>query len=125
MSYARWGEGSDVYVYAHVDGFVECCGCALEGDSVSLHSPAEVVDHMRDHFKAGHDVPARLLNPDLYEPEVFAPRCAAFHCYKRAGHDGGHSPHRWGSPLYVTTLFRCPCGKPESDPIHRTRKPER
>lgn len=31
MSYARFGwEGSDVYVYLDVDGYLTCCGCVLQ-----------------------------------------------------------------------------------------------
>lgn len=29
MSYARFGERSDIYVYEHVGGFFECCACSL------------------------------------------------------------------------------------------------
>ena len=29
MSYARFGEGSDIYVYEHVGGYFECCACSL------------------------------------------------------------------------------------------------
>ena len=29
MSYARFGERSDIYVYEHVGGYFECCACSL------------------------------------------------------------------------------------------------
>lgn len=29
MSYCRFGEDSDVYIYAHVGGGFECCACSL------------------------------------------------------------------------------------------------
>lgn len=29
MSYVRFGEGSDLYVFAHVGGFIQCCACRL------------------------------------------------------------------------------------------------
>ena len=29
MSYCRFGDDSDVYVYAHVSGGFECCACSL------------------------------------------------------------------------------------------------
>jgi len=29
MSYARFGDGSDIYVYSHVGGGFECCACTL------------------------------------------------------------------------------------------------
>lgn len=72
MSYARFGEGSDVYVFAHWGGFVQCSGCAL--DNVwDYHSAEEVVAHMRAHIDAGHIVPEYLLDPTLYPDEDFTP----------------------------------------------------
>lgn len=29
MSYARFGEGSNIYVYENVGGYFECCACSL------------------------------------------------------------------------------------------------
>jgi hypothetical protein len=72
MSFARFSATSDVYVFAHVDDYVNCCGCALEGDS-QLHSPEEVVEHLQKHVEAGHKVPADLLELDFYEPSDFGP----------------------------------------------------
>ena len=74
MAYARWGAGSDVYVFAHYLGWVECCGCR-ENDfqSVSLHSRAEVVEHMAEHQGAGDVVPTRLLDPYTYDESNFKP----------------------------------------------------
>lgn len=31
MAYARFGENSDVYVYKHISGYIECCNCVLTG----------------------------------------------------------------------------------------------
>ncbi|SIN72537.1 hypothetical protein [Agromyces cerinus] len=91
MSYARFGSGSDVYVYAHVYGFIECCGCAL-GDAWDFHSPADIVDHLREHVAAGHNVPDRLLDEALYPPEDFVGMCMVHMCREDAGHDGDHTP---------------------------------
>ena len=88
MSYARW-DSADVYVFASTAGYVECCGCQFESHetepyqnffghtmkytmgSAELHSPAEVVAHMRRHREAGHFIPDELLDPKLYRPTDF------------------------------------------------------
>ena len=58
MSYARWGEDSDVYMYHHVNGFIECCGCDLEGGySVVLQTRTDAVKHLMKHKKEEHKVP--------------------------------------------------------------------
>ena len=97
MSYARFSETSDVYVFAHVGGFVQCCGCAL-GDEWDFHSAAEVVAHLREHEEAGHVVPEHLFDEALYEADDFVPMCHVFMCRENAGHGGGHAPFRAGHP---------------------------
>lgn len=73
MSYARLGaDGSDVYVFASVGGYVECCGCLL-GGRWDFHSAADVVAHLREHIAEGHSIPAYLLDPALYPAEDFEP----------------------------------------------------
>lgn len=72
MSYARFSPDSAVYVFAHADGYVQCCGCLL--DNVwNYHSAADVVAHMQAHVDAGHDVPEYLLDPALYPDDDFTP----------------------------------------------------
>lgn len=91
MSYARFSADSDVYVYAHIGGFVECCGCRL-GEQWDFHSPAEIVTHLREHEAAGHKVPDHLFDPELYEPGDFVAMCMTFLCREDDGHDGEHTP---------------------------------
>ena len=58
MSYIRFGwEGSQVYVYEHYNGYVQCCGCALGGRSQNFATGAEAAKHLIDHLEAGHVVP--------------------------------------------------------------------
>ena len=78
MSYARWGTDSDIYLFAHAGGFVQCCGCFLliGWESKDLHSSEEVVAHMQEHVDNGHLVPADLLDPTLYDPTDFEPYTA-------------------------------------------------
>lgn len=91
MSYARFGDDSDVYVYADVGGYVACCGCIL-GDKWDFHSPAEIVSHLQEHVSVGHKVPADLLDEGLYWPDDFIARCRIHLCREQEGHDGEHTP---------------------------------
>ena len=57
MSYARFGwEGSNVYVYADVGGYLNCCACIL-GDDGRFYSTGEMLNHLVKHRMAGHTVP--------------------------------------------------------------------
>ena len=67
MSYVRFGKDSDVYVYHHYQGFLECCGCILdpEGEGWSFPSfktRSEMITHLEEHKKAGHDVPEYAID---------------------------------------------------------------
>jgi hypothetical protein len=122
MSYARFSTTSSVYVYAHVGGFIECCGCLL-GEEWEFHSREDIVEHMRDHVESGHAVPEHLLSVDTYDESDFIAMCMSFMCRKDQGHDGDHSPHRWRDPFPLTSpasnTYRCPCGRVKSDPVHQ------
>ncbi len=70
MSYARFGwDGSDVYVFEHVGGFIQCCACWLneveDGDifpeSTNLKTPREALAHLEEHVSAGHCVPSKTF----------------------------------------------------------------
>ena len=76
MSYIRFGwEGSQVYIFEHVNGYIECCGCFLGerehgmgfGRSQNFSTGAEAAKHIIDHLQAGHVVPdAWALMEELY-----------------------------------------------------------
>ena len=88
MSYTRFSN-SDIYLFAHANGYVQCCACWLapyrEGysalfkmplpdpENVNLHSPEEVVAHLKEHQAAGHNFPLDLLDPATYTDDVFIP----------------------------------------------------
>lgn len=62
MSFERFSS-SDVYIYEHVGGFIECCGCVLatpeEGDIFGfthLKTPREALAHLDAHEAAGYDI---------------------------------------------------------------------
>ena len=62
MSYVRWGEeGSDVYVYEHVEGLL-ICGCDFFVGSFGTRTVYEMVWHLERHRQAGHVVPARVFS---------------------------------------------------------------
>jgi hypothetical protein len=65
MSFARFGwYNSDVYVFEHVGGYIQCCGCALpefnKDDeifaTVDFKTPKEALEHLEIHKEAGHNV---------------------------------------------------------------------
>lgn len=91
MSYARFSETSNVYVYAHYQGFIECCGCIL-GDDWSFHSIPEIVAHMQAHVEAGHTIPDYLLDPETYDEDDFTAMCGMYLCRKDEGHSDEHTP---------------------------------
>jgi hypothetical protein len=61
MSFERFSS-SDVYIFEHVGGFIQCCGCWLaeEIDSdewlLELKTPREALAHLDRHEEAGHDI---------------------------------------------------------------------
>ena len=62
MSFARFSS-SDVYIYEHVGGFIECCGCSLakpDEDEIfgftKLTTPREALAHLDEHEAAGDDI---------------------------------------------------------------------
>lgn len=68
MSFERFSS-SDVYIFEHVGGFIQCCGCWLDGGNfglsveenedswfVDLKTPREALAHLDRHEEAGHDI---------------------------------------------------------------------
>jgi hypothetical protein len=79
MSFERFST-SDVYIFEHVGGFIQCCGCIM-GDDWDYSTPREMLAHLNKHEDAGHDIGkarARIIEeyPDLdvsIEPYVRSP----------------------------------------------------
>ena len=61
MSYCRWSEESDIYLYPSVEGPIVCCGCSISPGSQEFSSYAEVSHHLAMHVKAGDKVPEHVL----------------------------------------------------------------
>lgn len=58
MSFVRFGEdGSDVYVYDDVGGYVTCCGCSLGREDFHTTDLDAMLAHLAEHRAAGHEVP--------------------------------------------------------------------
>lgn len=62
MSFERFGS-SDIYIYEHVGGFIECCGCSIaeiDEDEIvgfaKLATPREALAHLDAHEAAGDDI---------------------------------------------------------------------
>lgn len=102
MSYARFGDDSDVYVFTAAEG-LECCGCILQArqyvedsrhplggylESVGeivphvFRSNAMMIEHLMLHREKGHIVPERALER-LRDPEDAAENEAIWAKYAR------------------------------------------
>jgi hypothetical protein len=60
MSFERFGS-SDVYIFEHVGGFIQCCGCwfgQLEDSEPfpEFKTPREALAHLDKHVEAGHNI---------------------------------------------------------------------
>jgi len=59
MSFERFST-SDIYMFEHVGGFIECCGCLFydwdNNNFPQLKTPREALSHLDKHEKAGHDI---------------------------------------------------------------------
>jgi|SaaInl3SG_22_DNA_1037383.scaffolds.fasta_scaffold00923_30 hypothetical protein len=66
MSYARFGwDGSDVYIFLHVGGFIQCCGCQFPNDghgSFNAYTTQEMVDHLKKHEADEDFVPQKVYD---------------------------------------------------------------
>lgn len=65
MSFERFST-SDIYMFEHVGGFIECCGCWFSDWGISIEekveyfpqfrTPREALAHLDTHENAGHDI---------------------------------------------------------------------
>lgn len=77
MSYCRFGDDSDVYLYHHINGSYECCSCRLMGfekgsgmhKSKKMSNLNEALVHLMKHKKKGHKVPDYAFGRVLEELE--------------------------------------------------------
>ena len=66
MSYARFGAGSDVYVFFNANGYLECCGCLLDDNDDyphhKSHSTPDMIHHLEKHEKTNHSIPTGIYS---------------------------------------------------------------
>ncbi len=78
MAYSRFFE-SDIYIYPHVEGYIECCACWLNekledtlfGLSSKITDDSQLIKHISDHRLAGHNVPDGLEEEILSDPDRY------------------------------------------------------
>ena len=79
MAYSRFTD-SDIYIYSHVGGWIECAACwlnerldeySLFSMSEEIHDDGHLITHVQEHIKAGHDVPEGLLLEILEDKERY------------------------------------------------------
>jgi len=61
MSYCRFGDDSDVYVYATFEDTYECCACRLS-INWGHKTAADMIAHLEKHRATGHLVPQYAID---------------------------------------------------------------
>lgn len=68
MSYARMSDSSDVYIFEHANGFIQCCGCSITEPEdyeivgfANLNTAREALAHLDEHVALGHKVPQKAF----------------------------------------------------------------
>lgn len=69
MSFSRWSKDCNVYTFENTLGKFECCGCAISKECPEYDTPKELIEHLKEHIKAGHKVPKYLLELETYEED--------------------------------------------------------
>jgi len=78
MAYARFYD-SDIYIYPHVDGHIECAGCFLNisPDEDTIFKSEHILDdetllmHILQHRISGHNIPEGLESEILSDPDRY------------------------------------------------------
>ncbi len=78
MAYSRFFD-SDIYIYPHVDGYIECCACWLNekletglfGLSEKIQDDKTLEEHIDEHILAGHNIPEGLLEDILSDDDRY------------------------------------------------------
>ena len=78
MAYSRFYD-SDIYIYPHVAGHIECAGCFLNipTDEYNLFKSEHILDdetllmHILQHRISGHNIPEGLEAEILRDPERY------------------------------------------------------
>ncbi len=64
MSYARFSDDCNVYIFITDDSTIECCACALSGLDqpwkrfpVTPSGYTDLIEHLEEHKRYGHTIP--------------------------------------------------------------------
>ena len=69
MSYARFSDTSDVYIYESARG-LECCGCRLDENWTPVFTTySMMLEHLNIHLRHGHMIPEHVFE-DLTEEMI-------------------------------------------------------
>lgn len=74
MSFERFST-SDIYMFEHVGGWIECCGCWFSdwpdgGYFPQFKTPREALAHLDTHERAGHDIGAARVRIEKEYPDL-------------------------------------------------------
>jgi hypothetical protein len=78
MAYSRFTD-SDIYIYPHVSGYIECSACFLNipQDEYMLFKSEHILDdeslliHILQHRISGHNIPEGLEAEILSDPDRY------------------------------------------------------
>ena len=78
MAYSRFYD-SDIYIYPHVEGHIECAGCFLNisPDEDTIFKSEHILDdetlliHILQHRISGHNIPEGLESEILSDPDRY------------------------------------------------------
>jgi hypothetical protein len=80
MAYARF-YNTDIYIYPHVQGHIECSACILIQEdnphhlfpkSESIYNDEQLLAHIAEHRYRGHDIPVDLEQEILSDPDRYS-----------------------------------------------------
>ena len=80
MAYSRFID-SDIYIYPHIDGYIECCACWLNEsqdgyslflDNIKIYDDLELARHLKKHAAQGHEMPDNLLQEILQDDDRYS-----------------------------------------------------
>ena len=78
MAYSRFYD-SDIYIYPHVEGHIECAGCFLNispdehtiFQSTKIYDDETLLMHLVQHAISGHNMPDNLAQEILADPDRY------------------------------------------------------
>ena len=79
MSFERWAS-SDIYIFEHVSGYIECSGCTLVlpddleiFGTATMSTPREALTHLDLHEKKGDDIGGARRRIEIEYEDLDAP----------------------------------------------------